>query len=369
MKIALSGYYGFGNVGDEAILHSLIATIKKCQPDTEIIVFSNNPEETRKAHNVLAVNRWSLMEIAKTLSKADLLISGGGSLFQDKTSRKNVIYYAAIIQLARAFKTPVAVYAQGIGPLDKKISRKVVRRVMDSSQYVSVRDDFSRNLLVDIGVKNKIDLVADPVLGVSLENLKSQWMPTQNFQKEKIVVAVRTWNNFDYYGPELAGALDELARQNFHIILLPMHGKYDLEASMAIRGMMASDVSIAPHGSSFLEKALIIKESSLLIGMRLHALIFASIGQTPFAALSYDPKIDAFSELAGQKIIGHVSEQDWNSQSIIAAVEDISENYQTKVAKMDQFVNSNKNNHQYLEKIIANHSLEKTKKQRQNGSL
>ena len=56
-KILISGYYGFGNSGDDALLMSVIKEFDKKNLKENIVVLSNNPEETRKIYGVKAVNR------------------------------------------------------------------------------------------------------------------------------------------------------------------------------------------------------------------------------------------------------------------------------------------------------------------------
>ncbi len=85
MKIVISGYYGFDNVGDEAILLSMIQAFRSYDPTIEIIVLSNTPERTKLEFNVDAVNRWNIKAIFQALKGSDGLISGGGSLLQDET--------------------------------------------------------------------------------------------------------------------------------------------------------------------------------------------------------------------------------------------------------------------------------------------
>ncbi len=88
MRLVLSGYYGFYNVGDEAILQSIIESLHKENPNIELVVLSNDPDYTRKMYGVEAVDRWSIKSVYDAIKKSDGLISGGGSLLQDKTSVK-----------------------------------------------------------------------------------------------------------------------------------------------------------------------------------------------------------------------------------------------------------------------------------------
>ena len=92
-KVVLSGYYGFDNIGDEAVLYSIISLLKKNIPNVQITVLSNNPDKTSILYQVEAVNRWNLKKIISVIKKSDLVISGGGSLLQDVTSNKTIPYY------------------------------------------------------------------------------------------------------------------------------------------------------------------------------------------------------------------------------------------------------------------------------------
>ena len=99
MKVLISGYYGFYNIGDEAILKSIIEALRNEDPNIDIVVLSNDVEYTKNTYKVNAINRWKLNEIYKELLKCDGLISGGGSLFQDVTSSRSILYYTGIIWL------------------------------------------------------------------------------------------------------------------------------------------------------------------------------------------------------------------------------------------------------------------------------
>ena len=83
MRVLISGYYGFHNIGDEAILKSIITALRQEKPDIEITVLSNDVEHTKNTYNVDAINRWNIAKIYLELLKSDGLISGGGSLLQE----------------------------------------------------------------------------------------------------------------------------------------------------------------------------------------------------------------------------------------------------------------------------------------------
>lgn len=315
MRVVISGYYGFDNVGDEAILYSIIQALREKDLTIEITVLSNQPTKTADTYQVDAVNRWDIKQVIHALRNADGLISGGGSLLQDKTGFKSVPYYTGIMKIAQFLKKPVFVYAQGMGPINKSINRLITKNVLKNT-HITVRDKDSKELLREIGLKNSIELVPDPVLGINLSSHESDWWDKQGFEKPVVTVSVRDWPSTIEFKKEIAQALDTIAKEGSTIVFIPMHGEHDDATSKEVAELMTEKSYIAPFDASIEEKVVIIGKSNLLVGMRLHALIFSSVMETPFIALSYDPKIDAFVEISGQTIVGHVNETGWNAGSL-----------------------------------------------------
>ncbi|MCF6138768.1 polysaccharide pyruvyl transferase CsaB [Pseudalkalibacillus berkeleyi] len=310
MKIVISGYYGFDNIGDEAIVFSIIQSLRMIEKNLDIVVLSNNPEKTKSLYNVGAVNRWRLKEVKEAIKSSDGLISGGGSLFQDSTGWKSIPYYGGIIKIAQWLKKPVFIYAQGIGPLKSSLSRAIVRHVMNHSNKITIRDEDSKRLLETVGVKRELEIVPDPVIGIEAD-YHSQWFKEQSFSKPVITVSVRNWKDHVEFKKIIASELDKfLDRFDAHVVFVPMHGKHDDHASEDIISMMKHSAVVSPFDASIEEKIAIIGQSDLLVGMRLHSLIFAAVKDTPFLAISYDPKIDSFADLCNQRVAGSVEDDD-----------------------------------------------------------
>lgn len=338
MRLVLSGYYGFDNVGDEAILYAIIQSLREHQPSIEILVLSNKPEQTAETYRVKAINRWSLKEVRAAIRSSDGLISGGGSLLQDETGRKSIPYYAGVMKIAQQLKKPVFVYAQGMGPINSKLNQLIVKYVLNSAKLLTVRDQQSKQLLEKIGVKTEIHLVPDPVMGLDTSDFHSNWLQQQPFRNKLITVSVRDWTDDVYAFQEIAAGLDQLVNKGHEVVFVPMHGEHDFNTSQQVERLMETKAHIAPHDSTIQEKMAIIKESDVLFGMRLHALIFAAVGYTPFVALSYDPKIDSFAEIVGQPVLGHVETKEWNRDGLVAAVEHIFSNYPDELEKITEKV-------------------------------
>ena len=338
MRIVLSGYYGFDNVGDEAILFAIIQSLKDYHPGVKLTVLSNNPEKTAASYNVEAVNRWSFTEVRKALKASDCLISGGGSLLQDETGMKSITYYSGVMKIAQVLKKPVFIYAQGMGPVKSKINRKIMKHVLQAAQMITVRDKHSKSFLESIGVTKPIQLVPDPVMGIDAGDFISGLNKPALSDKRVVSVSIRNWTDDLSYLTKVAEGLDGLAANGHEILMVPMHGKYDHETSLSVVGMMKHKADIFPYDSSIEEKMAAVKESDVLLGMRLHALIFASVGNTPFVALSYDPKIDSFAEIVGQKVIGHVCSDDWSSQDIVTSIEAIFADYPKQIKQLSEIV-------------------------------
>ena len=84
-KIVISGYYGFANAGDEAMLTAIVKSLRKTEASVDLTVISGNPQSTATKHLVNSVHRFSPLEIYSEVANCDLLLSGGGSLLQDVT--------------------------------------------------------------------------------------------------------------------------------------------------------------------------------------------------------------------------------------------------------------------------------------------
>ncbi len=338
MRIVLSGYYGFDNVGDEAILFAIIQSLKEYHPGVNLTVLSNNPEKTAASYKVDAVNRWNINEVRKALKESDCLISGGGSLLQDETGMKSISYYSGVMKIAQFLKKPVFIYAQGMGPVKSKINRQIMKHVLQRSEMITVRDKHSKSFLQSIGVSKPIQLVPDPVMGIDASGFSSGLTTGTDSNKRVISVSIRNWTEDLSYLNKVAAGLDQLADNGHEILMIPMHGKYDHDTSKNVAGMMTNKVEIFPYDSSIEEKMAAVKESDVLLGMRLHALIFASVGNTPFVALSYDPKIDSFAEIVDQKVLGNVSSDDWSADDIVSSIEEILANYPKEIKKLEESV-------------------------------
>jgi len=110
-RIVISGYYGFNNIGDESILKAVVENLQERLRRIEITVLSQNPENTREKFGVKAVGRMKPVQIIRSIFKCDLLISGGGSLLQDVTSKRSILYYLAIMWIAILFRKKVFIYS------------------------------------------------------------------------------------------------------------------------------------------------------------------------------------------------------------------------------------------------------------------
>ncbi|MFC7321854.1 polysaccharide pyruvyl transferase CsaB [Halobacillus campisalis] len=340
MHIILSGYFGFQNTGDEAILYSMIQQIRQEDPSIKITVLSNDPAHTKDTYDVHAVNRWSLKEVVTVIKRSDGLISGGGSLLQDVIGVKSVIYYTGVIGIAKVLQKPVIIYSQGIGPLNGATAKKLTEFTMNKVDHLTVRDRDSKQLLTKMGIQKNIEVVPDSVMGLD-DSL------TERSGREKdnsvIIVSVRQWPSTQPYQQKFAHGLDLLAHQGFEIVFLPMHGEEDAMCSQNIQSLMKEKSDILSQDITLHEKINIIASSRFLIGMRLHSLIFSAITHTPFVAVSYDPKIDSFVEHMDQKVLGHVNNDSWTGEHIAEDIFRLQANYKKIQSQLQTIIHEQRN--------------------------
>lgn len=309
-KIVISGYYGFANAGDEAMLTAIVKSLRKAEESVDLTVISGNPHSTATKHQVASIHRFSPLKIYSALASCDLLLSGGGSLLQDVTSKKSLLYYLAIIWLGKMLDKKVMLFAHGIGPIRSGILRKLTKFVCSKADLITVRDTDSLEELERLGVAlDKVRLTADAVLTLAQASKEQGAELLQKFNvsqtKPVVAISVRSWGSSDKYLQEIGKAADALvASKGVQIVLLPLQYPADVIACKKLQQFMKCKEAVILDTAFDTEQFLALMGNfSLLIGMRLHALIFAAVMEVPFIALSYDPKIDGFvKEVAGTNI-------------------------------------------------------------------
>ncbi|WP_258360812.1 polysaccharide pyruvyl transferase CsaB [Moorella sulfitireducens (nom. illeg.)] len=308
-RVVISGYYGFQNAGDEAVLYSMVQALRSFVPGLEITVLSRRPEQTAASYKVDAVNRWQLAAVADALRRADLVISGGGSLFQDVTGWNSLLYYLGVVVLARLLRKPVFVYAQGLGPLKRPFSRWLAGRILNNVQLISLRDSESRQLLEELGVRRPpVYVTADPVLGLEPENLdlrpgQEKWQEL-GLAAPVVGISVRSWPGAGKCWPALARAADDLVAAGWRVLFLPFHFPADVDACRQVSRLMHQPAVVLRENLDLATIMGLMGRMQFLIGMRLHALILAAVMGVPFLALPYDPKVLAFARLVEQPAAG-----------------------------------------------------------------
>lgn len=294
LPVLIAGYYGFHNAGDEAVLAAMLADIRALCPQATFTATSGDPAGTERLHHqsgLRAIARGDLRGFYRQLRSCAVFVSGGGSLLQDTTSLRNVLYQAALILLARRAHRPCMIYAQGVGPLRHRLSRRLAVAAVNAADLVTLRDEESCRLLRELGVRRELQVTADPVWGLTpahpVTAPESHW-----------VVSLRPWPQpnprFDQALPAFTETVRTQAQAsgcNLRFLAMQPHWDGPVAARLAQAG---EQLTVPADPREILSLA---GSGSLMLGMRLHALIFAAAHARPCVAIDYDPKVAALAKL------------------------------------------------------------------------
>ncbi|NLY10225.1 MAG: polysaccharide pyruvyl transferase CsaB [Firmicutes bacterium] len=290
--ILISGYYGYGNLGDEAILAALVEQLVDLGVErSRIVVLSGNPEQTEKHHNIIAIHRYDGWRYINYLRKAKLVISGGGSLFQDVTSKRTIPYYLGIIELAFLFRVPVVIFGQGIGPVNSMVFHNWIKRVARRARGIVVRDQVSAQFFDDL--ERDIYIGCDLVFGWS-----KAYQPVKN-KSNRMLINLRSYPEFYSFKTEWRNLVKNLIQHSGYRVEFIALGPGDIEIG---KSLAISDLVIRNPGTA--EEAINeFVQTDICISMRLHGLIFAALAQCGIIGIDYDPKINALGEQLEGKIV------------------------------------------------------------------
>ncbi len=322
--VILSGYYGFGNMGDESLLSVIATSLNEACPGVRITALTQNPKEDQERTGLHCIRRIAPGQIWRAMGQGRLFLSGGGSLLQDATSGKSLQYYAALLRMAGKRGMKTCLYANGIGPIQRERNRVLTGRVVAGCDMISVRDPVSRDELVAMGVPaDSIRLSADPAFLLPLpEEMTARRirnrlgvgdlpaggyvvLSLRRLGRPGKKTGMKTGTKQNTAGDnrlvlEMTRFCDQLYRETGLIpVLVPMQSQNDDMVCQGVLERSTAPVRLVCPASAT-EMLAVIMPSRLAVGMRLHCLIYAATAGVPVMGLSYDPKIDALMQCLDQ---------------------------------------------------------------------
>lgn len=303
-RVGISGSYGGLNLGDEAILHSIIHQLREALP-VEITVFSLDPEDTSRRHEVeraVPVRELTRQEARTEVEGLDVLVLGGGGILYDRDAET----YLREVALAHEANVPVMVYAVSAGPLEDPSKRKLVAKHLNQVATLTVRDREGKKLLEEIGVKKDIQLTADPALLLEPEPLPAETLKMEGLDTSHRLVGFSVREpgpaapdmNIAHYHDLLANTADFIVdRLDADVVFVPMERKkMDVQQSHAVVARMhcAQRATVLKGEYTPGQMLSLMGHFQFAVGMRLHFLIFAALQGVPFMALPYASKVKGF---------------------------------------------------------------------------
>ena len=322
--IAVGGYFGCGNLGDDAILQAFIEYTRKHYPNMHVIALTKNARENMRRFGVPCADRKNPFSVTATFLRSDFFLCGGGSLLQNLTGKLSLHYYLCMLRLARLCGASPVLFAAGIGPLHGKKARDAVQKTLSSCQYISLRDEKSLRFLASqsvdpallhLGADMALLLPPPPIFRTYAVAKQLQIAPTVRY----VCVSLKAGRHTSDSRRIITAALRMLCR---HSDLLPVFVPLD-EGDISVN----ADAAHRLKGKLFLpdeatDIPALLRNASFLVSMRLHGLILATTVSLPAVGISSadDPKIPSFARVAAQE---YLTPQDLSVAALVEICDDL----------------------------------------------
>lgn len=281
--VTLCGYFGAGNLGDEASLKKTVDEIRRKTPPAKIYVITRTPASVPEG--CFGAGRFDARGIKRALDSSALFILCGGSLIQNSTSNRSLYYYSKITETAFRHGCEIRIHGGGIGPLRGRWAERKASRILSLSSISALRDQQSLEIAKALG--GKAFLSADILCGPA-ESLPSSDSETG------LAVFPRSFRGAPKdYARKLSDAVSQLCRGRglspLFIAMAPCDLKLCRRLAKACNGRIET-----PKNAENVYTSL--NSTAFCISVRLHGAVLAANLGIPSICIEYDPKIKAFAD-------------------------------------------------------------------------
>jgi polysaccharide pyruvyl transferase CsaB len=289
-KVIICGYYGYGNIGDEATLCQTVKKLKR-QNISDITVLSKTPKKTAKALGIKAIYRYNIFFIIDAMRRADAFLLGGGNLLQNQTSNRSLYYYVSVLLLAKRMGARCFYFSSGIGELHGRRATEITKKALSLCEKITVRTESDKKTVKSLLKKANAFTVSDAVFlyeGGDFSYLELRYSFLRG--KKYAVFSLREpRKGRKRWAEELSDAISRLYEEEKILpIFIPFHKKKDERITKEI--IKRANCGIVVDALSSDEVVYLLKGATFSSGMRMHLMIFSLLAETPHLLLSYDKK-------------------------------------------------------------------------------
>lgn len=339
-KIYVIGGWGYGNIGDEAILEGLLAGIKSVHKDAQITVSSYNPVFTEEFHEevfgndirvVTSLHRLcrirniqDILFVAKcmyyfimlllfskynikdkrlgNLIDSDLVIFGGGGYFNTLWKEQFIIKIVEIL-FATSSNAKVVIAGQTAGPFYGKYKTGLLKRALKRLDKIMVRDTTSIDVLNSLGFED-ISLGADNALLIEKANcIKGDYIAV-TIQEYRGYISKNGLENKllteEEYLTKMKNLVQELS--GFIKVKIIPSSLGDSDVARTIYNSVKGNCEyIDTNVLTYSEFISVLQGSKLCLSTNMHPLIISSVNYVPVVGLSPWYKVDDFLSTLGCK--------------------------------------------------------------------
>ena len=305
--VLIGGYFGCGNLGDDAILQAFIEYTRAHYPNIRVWALTKKPLKDARRFGVHCFNRKNLFSLLHAFGGVDAFLCGGGSLLQNVTGKLSLYYYLCMLRLSALCGAKPLLYAAGIGPLHGKGATRATLKALSRISYISLRDEESLRFLRTRSIDSaKLHLGADVALLLPPPPIFRTYALLKRIDVVQncryMCVCLKSGRHTAQSIHTLIAALRMFCRQeNILPIFLPLD-KHDVAINAEAARRLDGRILIADEPSDI---TAILREAQFLVSMRLHGLILATTVSLPAVGIpsANDPKIPSFARLAAQEYL------------------------------------------------------------------
>jgi polysaccharide pyruvyl transferase CsaB len=314
------GYYGWKNVGDDALLYALLEELQTADPEAKFAILSPIPVTIPpQVENRTTLVKLSPLAVAGAILKSSAFVIGGGTHITDYGNKRRALKILsrifALALYSKLLGKKVYLINNGVGPFSTSWGRLLSRMIFSLVDFISVRDKASYGILKSFGFTHKATLAFD--LSALLEPLDKKGNSLiQDERGEKQILGISITPVFEIFFndkkrdslliDEIAGGINEQLEKNHrlrvYLFIFKGRSRHDdvlITQSLQERLHPSDRVQLVAYNPNPVEMLTQVARCDAFVGMRYHACLFAYLGSAPLLAMDYHPKCGALADEIG----------------------------------------------------------------------